>query len=64
MLVVAIFGRRLPLSRGNVRARTNKTDCVMQAFRKLNAVTVPAFVKVPKTEEEDNKMKADREKTS
>lgn len=35
---------------------------MIQAFRKLNAVTVPAFVKVPKTEEEDMKMKADREK--
>ncbi|KAH9905470.1 hypothetical protein F4778DRAFT_779806 [Xylariomycetidae sp. FL2044] len=34
------------------------------AFRKLNAVTVPAFVKVPKTEEEDRKMKEDREKKS
>ncbi|KAG6355382.1 hypothetical protein INS49_003344 [Diaporthe citri] len=32
------------------------------AFRKLNAVTVPAFVKVPKNEEEDLKMKAEREK--
>lgn len=36
--------------------------CFVQAFRKLNAVTVPAFVKVPKTEEEDMKMKAEREK--
>jgi hypothetical protein len=33
-----------------------------QAFRKLNAVTVPALVKVPKNEEEDMKMKAEREK--
>ncbi|KAK1672749.1 hypothetical protein BDP55DRAFT_557808, partial [Colletotrichum godetiae] len=33
-----------------------------QALRKLNAVTVPAFVKVPKTEEEDQKLKAEREK--
>ncbi|KAL1863024.1 hypothetical protein Daus18300_008180 [Diaporthe australafricana] len=32
------------------------------AFRKLNAVSVPAFVKVPKNEEEDMKMKAEREK--
>jgi len=32
-----------------------------QAFRKLNAVTVPAIVTVPKSEEEDMKMKADRE---
>ncbi|KAF7560229.1 hypothetical protein G7046_g3939 [Stylonectria norvegica] len=32
------------------------------AFRKLNAVTVPAFVKVPKTPEEDEKMRADRVK--
>ncbi|WYZ45676.1 hypothetical protein EsH8_VIII_000992 [Colletotrichum jinshuiense] len=32
------------------------------ALRKLNAVTVPAFVKVPKTEEEDQKLKAEREK--
>ncbi|KAI1329993.1 hypothetical protein F5Y16DRAFT_62010 [Xylariaceae sp. FL0255] len=34
---------------------------VSEAFRKLNAVTVPSIVKVPKTEEEDAKMKADRE---
>lgn len=33
-----------------------------QAFRKLNAVTVPTLVKVPKNEEEDMKMKAEREK--
>ncbi|KDN63405.1 hypothetical protein CSUB01_11904 [Colletotrichum sublineola] len=32
------------------------------ALRKLNAVTVPAFVKVPKNEEEDQKLKAEREK--
>ncbi|KAK1460790.1 hypothetical protein CMEL01_15087, partial [Colletotrichum melonis] len=32
------------------------------ALRKLNAVTVPAFVKVPKTEEEDQKLKAERER--
>ncbi|OHE99322.1 hypothetical protein CORC01_05363 [Colletotrichum orchidophilum] len=32
------------------------------ALRKLNAVTVPVFVKVPKTEEEDQKLKAEREK--
>ncbi|KAK8109477.1 hypothetical protein PG999_007614 [Apiospora kogelbergensis] len=31
------------------------------AFRKLNAVTVPTFVKVPKNEEEDMKMKAERD---
>ncbi|KAJ4420393.1 hypothetical protein N0V82_004382 [Gnomoniopsis sp. IMI 355080] len=37
---------------------------ISDAFRKLNAVTVPAFVKVPKNEEEDNKMKAEREKAS
>ncbi|CAN8099907.1 unnamed protein product [Discula destructiva] len=37
---------------------------ISDAFRKLNAVTVPAFVKVPKTEEDDMKMKAEREKTS
>ncbi|KAK8005701.1 hypothetical protein PG990_011738 [Apiospora arundinis] len=30
-------------------------------FRKLNAVTVPTFVKVPKNEEEDMKMKAERD---
>ncbi|KAF9871967.1 hypothetical protein CkaCkLH20_10599 [Colletotrichum karsti] len=35
-----------------------------QALRKLNAVTVPAFVKVPKNEEEDAKLKAEREKQS
>jgi hypothetical protein len=34
----------------------------LQAFRKLNAVTVPTVVKVPKTEDEDMKMKAEREK--
>jgi len=34
---------------------------ISEAFRKLNAVTVPAFVKVPKTEEEDRKMKEERE---
>jgi heme/copper-type cytochrome/quinol oxidase subunit 4 len=34
-----------------------------QTFRKLNAVTVPTIVKVPKTEEEDMKMKAEREKS-
>jgi len=28
----------------------------------LNAVTIPAVVKVPQTEEEDMKMKAEREK--
>jgi len=32
-----------------------------QAFRKLNAVTVPVIVKVPKTEEEDVKMRESRE---
>ncbi|KAK0628352.1 hypothetical protein B0T17DRAFT_588495 [Bombardia bombarda] len=32
-----------------------------EAFRKLNAVTVPTMVKVPKTEEEDRKMIAERE---
>jgi hypothetical protein len=32
-----------------------------QALRKLNAATVPAFVTVPKTEEEDMKMKAARD---
>ncbi|KAL2689204.1 hypothetical protein Neosp_003256 [[Neocosmospora] mangrovei] len=31
-----------------------------QAFQKLNAVSVPAFVKVPKTQEEDDQMRADR----
>ncbi|TPX11274.1 uncharacterized protein E0L32_001092 [Thyridium curvatum] len=35
---------------------------IIDAFRKLNAITVPALVKVPKTEEEDMKMKAEREK--
>jgi hypothetical protein len=34
----------------------------MQGLRKLNAVTVPMVVKVPKNEEEDAKMKAEREK--
>lgn len=32
----------------------------VQTFRKLNAKTVPNFVKVPKTEEEDQKMMANR----
>ncbi|KAI5918460.1 hypothetical protein F4810DRAFT_691957 [Camillea tinctor] len=36
-------------------------NIVMEAFRKLNAVTVPMVVKVPKDEEEDMKMKAERE---
>lgn len=34
---------------------------IAEAFRKLNAITVPAFVTVPKTEEEDRKMQAERE---
>ncbi|KAK4208033.1 hypothetical protein QBC37DRAFT_432558 [Rhypophila decipiens] len=34
---------------------------ISQAFRKLNAVTVPTMVKVPKTQEEDEKMRAARE---
>ncbi|KAK3336312.1 hypothetical protein B0T19DRAFT_409122 [Cercophora scortea] len=34
---------------------------ISQAFRKLNAVTVPMIVKVPKSEEEDRKMQAERE---
>jgi len=33
---------------------------VSEAFRKLNAMTVPNIVKVPKTEEEDQKMQAER----
>jgi hypothetical protein len=33
----------------------------MQAFRKLNSVTVPVIVKVPKTEEEDLKMQQERQ---
>ncbi|KAK0753715.1 hypothetical protein B0T18DRAFT_424217 [Schizothecium vesticola] len=33
-----------------------------EAFRKINAMTVPVMVKVPKTEEEDRKMQAEREK--
>jgi len=36
---------------------------LLQAFRKLNAVTVPAIVKVPKTEEEDARMRDEREAT-
>ncbi|KAI0476583.1 hypothetical protein GGR56DRAFT_694167 [Xylariaceae sp. FL0804] len=35
---------------------------ISEAFRKLNAVTVPTLVKVPKNEEEDRKMREDREK--
>lgn len=37
---------------------------VSEAFRKLNAVTVPAFVKVPTSEEEDMKMQKEREQSS
>ncbi|KAI1372518.1 hypothetical protein F4677DRAFT_449419 [Hypoxylon crocopeplum] len=37
---------------------------VSEAFRKLNAVTVPNFVTVPKDEEEDMRLKAAREKSS
>jgi hypothetical protein len=33
---------------------------VSEAFRKLNAATMPNLVKVPKTEEEDKKMQAER----
>lgn len=40
------------------------TDEPVQAFRKLNAVTVPAFVKVPTSEEEDMKMQKEREQSS
>lgn len=32
-----------------------------QTLRKLNAVSVPRFVTVPKTEEEDAKLKSERE---
>ncbi|KAI1506009.1 hypothetical protein F5X99DRAFT_404557 [Biscogniauxia marginata] len=35
---------------------------VSEAFRKLNAVTVPTIVKVPKDEEEDKKMKMERDR--
>ncbi|KAH8779781.1 hypothetical protein F5883DRAFT_626161 [Diaporthe sp. PMI_573] len=38
------------------------SGAISDAFRKLNAVTVPTLVKVPKNEEEDMKMKAEREK--
>lgn len=37
-------------------------NVVADAFRKLNAVTVPMFVTIPKTEEDDMKMKAARDK--
>lgn len=37
-------------------------NIIADTFRKLNAVTVPMFVTVPKTEEEDMKMKAARDK--
>ncbi|KAI1343293.1 hypothetical protein F5Y15DRAFT_412088 [Xylariaceae sp. FL0016] len=37
---------------------------ISEAFRKLNAVTVPAIVKVPKTEEEDMKMQKERDAAS
>lgn len=35
---------------------------VMNTFRKINAVTVPMLITVPKTEEEDKKMQAARDK--
>lgn len=35
-----------------------------QGLRKLNSASVPLFVKVPKTEEEDAQLKADREKNA
>lgn len=35
--------------------------CFHQAFRKLNAQTVPVFVTVPKNEEEDLKIQKSRE---
>ncbi|KAK0656189.1 hypothetical protein B0T16DRAFT_316069 [Cercophora newfieldiana] len=35
---------------------------VGEALRKLNAVTVPTMVRVPKTDEEDRKMQEEREK--
>lgn len=37
---------------------------ISEAFRKLNAVTVPTMVKVPKNEEEDKKMQAERDQSS
>ncbi|KAK1758580.1 hypothetical protein QBC47DRAFT_375121 [Echria macrotheca] len=37
-------------------------NTMAEAFRKLNAVTVPMVVHVPKTEEEDQKMREEREK--
>ncbi|KAI2463899.1 hypothetical protein F4781DRAFT_425984 [Annulohypoxylon bovei var. microspora] len=37
---------------------------ISDAFRKLNAITVPAFVTVPKDEEEDLKLKASRDGSS
>lgn len=37
---------------------------VSETFRKLNAVVVPMMVKVPKTEEEDLKMRNEREKNA
>lgn len=37
---------------------------IAQTFRKLNAVVVPMMVKVPKTEEEDLKMRNEREKNA
>ncbi|CAJ2503349.1 Uu.00g107430.m01.CDS01 [Anthostomella pinea] len=37
---------------------------ISEAFRKLNAVTVPTIVKVPKNDEEDMKMKAVRDAKS
>ncbi|KAI1453239.1 hypothetical protein F4805DRAFT_444425 [Annulohypoxylon moriforme] len=37
---------------------------ISEAFRKLNAQTVPMFVTVPKDEEEDNKLKKSRDGSS
>ncbi len=45
----------LPWSCPPNACRTYRADVTSQAFRNLNAVTVPAFVSVPKTEEEDSK---------
>lgn len=36
-------------------------ECCDKTFRKLNAVTVPLMITVPKTEEEDRKMQAARD---
>ena len=47
---------RYPLELHNGRlSEAPKLTCWIQIFRQLNSVTVPAFVSVPKNDEEDAK---------